>query len=83
MTDLVGYIAAACTTCAFIPQVVRVWRTRSGDDISLVMYVIMIAGILLWIVYGVRTHSLPLIVGNLVTLALALLVVAGKRRARD
>jgi MtN3 and saliva related transmembrane protein len=82
MTELLGFAAAACTTLAFLPQVVRVWRTRSADDISLAMYLIMLTGVALWIVYGLRIHSVPLVAANVSTLALAGAVLAGKLRFR-
>jgi MtN3 and saliva related transmembrane protein len=78
MTQTMGFIAAACTTFAFVPQVLRVWRTRSADDISLAMYVVMVAGILIWIVYGARIHSAPLVAANAVSLVLAGAVLVGK-----
>jgi MtN3 and saliva related transmembrane protein len=80
MTQTMGFIAAACTTFAFVPQVLRVWRTRSADDISLAMYVVMVAGILIWIVYGARIHSAPLVAANAVSLVLAGAVLVGKLR---
>jgi MtN3 and saliva related transmembrane protein len=85
VTQAIGYIAAACTTFAFIPQVIRVWRTRSAEDISLAMYLILIAGVLMWIVYGTRIHSMPLVAANGVSLVLAGAVLVGKlkfKRAR-
>ena len=80
MTQAIGFIAAACTTLAFVPQVVHVWRTRSAQDISLAMYLILVTGMLMWIVYGARIHSLPLVVANGVTLVLAGAVLVGKLR---
>jgi len=82
VTELLGYAAAAGTTLAFIPQVTRVWRTRSADDISLAMYLIFIAGVVLWIVYGLLIGSWPLVVANGTTLLLAFGVLAGKLRFR-
>jgi MtN3 and saliva related transmembrane protein len=78
LTETIGYIAAACTTFAFVPQVIRVWRSRSAHDISLEMYLIMVAGVLMWIVYGVRIHSAPLVAANGVSLVLAGAVLVGK-----
>ena len=46
---------------AFLPQAVYVWRRRSADDISLAMYLIMLTGVVLWILYGLRIHSMPLV----------------------
>ena len=80
MTEWLGYAAAACTTFALVPQVILVWRTRSAGDLSLAMYLIMTAGVGLWIVYGMRIHSRPLVAANGVTLVLALAVLAGKWR---
>jgi len=80
VTQAIGFIAAACTTLAFVPQVVHVWRTRSAQDISLAMYLILVTGMLMWIVYGARIHSLPLVVANGVTLVLAGAVLVGKLR---
>ena len=49
MTEWIGFIAAACTTFAFVPQAIRVWRTHSVEDISLAMYLILVTGIAMWI----------------------------------
>ena len=82
MTEWLGFAAAACTTLAFLPQAIYVWRRRSAEDISLSMYLIMISGVALWIVYGLRIHSVPLVAANVATLALAGAVLAGKLRFR-
>jgi MtN3 and saliva related transmembrane protein len=80
--DGLGYVAAICTTVAFVPQVVRVWRRRSADDISLAMYLLFMAGVVLWALYGVRVRALPVILANAVTFVLTLGVVAAKIRFR-
>ena len=78
--DLIGALAGALTTIAFIPQVWRVWQTRSARDLSLSMYLIFTAGVALWLVYGVTLGALPIIVFNSVTLVLAATVLAMKIR---
>lgn len=82
MTELLGYLAAFCTTFAFLPQAVTVWRRRSADDISLTMYLVTVTGVTLWIVYGAKIHSTPLVAANICTLVLAGIVLAGKLRFR-
>jgi MtN3 and saliva related transmembrane protein len=67
----VGLLAAFCSTAAFLPQVVKTWRTRSTKDISLVMFTVLIVGILLWLTYGIIIRDIPLIVANAVTLVFA------------
>jgi len=78
--EVVGYVAAACTTAAFVPQLVRVWRLRSARDISLVTFVVFSAGTAIWWLYGVLIGSWPVIVANGVTLAIALTILALKVR---
>ena len=75
MTDLtveiIGSFAAVFTTIAFLPQVVRTYRTRSVGDISLVMYMVLCTGLVLWLIYGLYIDSMPVIAANAVTLVLA------------
>ncbi len=82
MTEPIGYLAATCTTLAFLPQVIHVWRTRSADDISLAMYLIFMVGVLAWVVYGVRLHAQPVVLANGATFVLAGAVLVGKLRFR-
>ena len=65
--ELIGFIAAVCTTFAFLPQVIKVWKTKQTKDLSLRMYTIMFIGICLWFVYGLRINSLSIILANIVT----------------
>jgi MtN3 and saliva related transmembrane protein len=69
--DYTGYAAALCTTGAYIPQVLRVWRTRSTGDISLKMFLVLVTGLALWLTYGIWKGEIPLIMANGVTLMLA------------
>jgi MtN3 and saliva related transmembrane protein len=62
--QFVGFAAAFCTTAAYLPQVVRVWRTRRTKDVSLGMFVVMTVGLLCWLTYGFAIHDLPVIVCN-------------------
>ena len=76
--DLIGSLASTLTTIAFVPQVWRAWKTRSARDLSLPMYLIFTTGVALWFVYGLLIGSVPIIVGNAVTLVLAGAVLAMK-----
>ncbi len=70
-TSLIGLVAAVCTTAAFLPQVVRTWQTRSTKDLSLGMFLVMTTGVLLWLIYGLFLHDVPLIAANGVTFLLS------------
>lgn len=71
ITSTIGFIAAILTTVSFVPQVLKVWRTRSAKDISLGMYSLFTLGIATWLIYGILIDSWPVILANLVTLILA------------
>jgi MtN3 and saliva related transmembrane protein len=80
MANLIGGVAGMLTTIAFVPQVIRTWRTRRADDISMGMLVLFAIGVALWEVYGLLVSAAPVIVANGVTLVLALAMVVMKRR---
>ncbi len=79
--DVIGSAAGTLTTIAFIPQVVRAWKTGSVDDLSLWMLLAFSAGVALWVLYGVVTDAMPLVITNGVTLVLACLLLAMKLRS--
>lgn len=66
----IGLIAALLTTIAYLPQVIKCWKTQKTKDISLQMYVILTIGLLLWLIYGFLIKDLPLVLANLITLVL-------------
>jgi MtN3 and saliva related transmembrane protein len=83
MTDpilIVGYAAAALTTVAFLPQVVKTWRSGSARDLSLPTLALMTSGVALWLGYGLATGDGPLAAANGVTLALVASLLALKLR---
>jgi MtN3 and saliva related transmembrane protein len=77
---LLGLLAGALTTVAFVPQVLKTWRTRSTTDISLGMFAILVAGIAAWLLYGALIGDLPLVLANAVTLLLAGTILVFKIR---
>lgn len=78
MIEMIGSIAAMLTTVSFVPQVVKVLQERRTDGISLSMYALFTTGVALWLVYGLMIGSLPLLLANAVTFALAATVLAFK-----
>ncbi len=71
MTGLIGYLAAICTTLAFVPQALKTIKSRDTTGISLSMYVIFTTGVFFWLVYGLLLVNFPLIAANLVTFVLS------------
>src|SRR5882672_6209727 len=67
---VLGLAAGFCTTAAFVPQVLKTWRSRHTRDISLSMFLIYIVGIVLWLIYGLLLNDIPIIAANVATFAL-------------
>ena len=87
LSELIGYLAAALTTCSFVPQALHTFRTRDVSGISLGMYSVFTVGIALWLVYGLALAAWPIVVANAITLVLAgtilgMKLVYGMRRPR-
>lgn len=82
MTQAIGFTAALLTASAFLPQVIKSWRTRSVGDLSAVMLLSQGAGVTLWILYGVAIRSTPIIISNTLTLLLVMLLAFFKVRFR-
>ena len=72
---IVGIIAAVCTTSGFIPQIIRGMRTKRLDDISPIMYVLLIFGLSLWLSYGIHIEDIIIIVANAAGLVFSLFIV--------
>lgn len=71
LIDAMGLAAGALTTTSFVPQITRIVRTKSADDISTGMFLMFCTGVALWLAYGIARSDLAVIVANVVTLVLA------------
>jgi len=78
MGSLIGYVAAFCTTAAFVPQALKVYKGKQTKDISLSMFLLLTTGLALWIYYGVMVNSLPIIFANTITIILAAYILVMK-----
>lgn len=76
--EWLGYIAATLTTGSFALQAWHTFRTRDVSGISLGMYSAFTLGVALWLAYGLVLRSWPITIANVVTLALAVSILAMK-----
>jgi MtN3 and saliva related transmembrane protein len=81
--QILGLLAGFCTTIAFLPQVVKTWKTRSAKDLSLGMFSFFCFGVLLWLVYGILVKDIPVIAANMITLMLASTLLFFKLRFKE
>ena len=68
VTNIIGYLAGAGTTVSFFPQMIRVVRTGSVQDLSVFMFLIHTTGVTLWIVYGSIIHNIIIVIFNVITM---------------
>ena len=78
--SVMGAAAGICTTIAYVPQVMKTWRSRSTSDISLTMFAVMVIGVALWLGYGIALHDWVIIAANAATLLLTGIVLLLKLR---
>ncbi len=79
MTSLIiGLCAGILCTISFLPQIIKIFRTKKAEDLSLITFSILSLGVFSWLIYGILIESLPIIVSNAVIFVLSLLIVAMK-----
>ena len=78
--EIVGSLAAVCTTLCWLPQAVKIIRERRTEGMSLVTQSVFTLGTALWAVYGLLLNNRPVLFANLVTLVFALTILILKLR---
>jgi MtN3 and saliva related transmembrane protein len=69
LPTIIGIVAALCTTVSYVPQIKKIWDSGDTEDISLKMFLILAAGIALWVVYGILQGDAVIILANCASLA--------------
>ncbi len=83
LNETIGFIAAILTTSSFMPQAWHTFKTRDVRGISLGMYSVMTTGVACWLVYGWLLGAWPIVISNVITLALAAAILVMKLRYRN
>lgn len=76
--NVLGFIAGTLTTIAFVPQVIKIWKSQHARDISMGTFALFSFGVLLWLLYGIQLGALPIILANGITLLLSLTILVFK-----
>ena len=74
-TEVLGLVAGACTTAAVTPQIWKAWKSKEVEDVSIGMYLVLITGLTLWLVYGIIKDDIPIIATNGTALLLNLFML--------
>ena len=67
---VLGLVAGGLTTFAILPQLIKILKTKSTKDISLLLFIMAFLGVILWLVYGFLINDIPVMVGNGISLLL-------------
>jgi MtN3 and saliva related transmembrane protein len=76
--ELIGYAAATLTTVSFLPQAIMTIKTRDTESLSMGMYSLFAAGVLLWLIYGIYLDNQAIIIANAITFVLAAIILGFK-----
>ena len=82
LVTVIGICAGILTTSSFLPQVIKIHRTKKTSDLSLAMFIILALGISLWIIYGILLKSLPILLANSIVFVLCVYLIIAKIRYR-
>ena len=78
--EILGLVAGTITSVTFLPQVVKIWQTKSAKDLSLMMLLLLMLGVVLWLIYGLVVMSAAIIYTNSMVLAMSLIMLYFKLR---
>jgi MtN3 and saliva related transmembrane protein len=81
--EIAGLVGAFLSSVTFIPQVYRVWKTKSVNDLSMATIVIVFTSTLIWLVYGVALMLWPVILANSIICVLSLMLIYFKLTYRS
>lgn len=76
--EIVGIFAGFFTTIATLPQIIKAYKTKSLDDVSLLMFVSIVFGLALWLIYGILIQSFAIIMWNVISLTLNSVILIQK-----
>lgn len=80
ITETIGLVAGTITSITFLPQVIRVWKTKSVKDLSMLMLLLLMGGTSLWLTYGLLLKAPAIIYTNMMVLCMSLVMFYFKIR---
>jgi len=76
--EIIGIAAGILTTVSFIPQIVKGYRTKNLEGVSLLMYLILTSGFSMWLLYGILIKALAVVVANIFAIAFSVTILIMK-----
>ncbi len=72
---VLGVLAASLTMFGFVPQIIKMWKTHSAEDVSGLTLIQFSAGVTLWMLYGIHRKDIIIIGANAISLATLLIAL--------
>ncbi|GEO05932.1 membrane protein [Adhaeribacter aerolatus] len=83
MIQILGLVAGACTSLAAVPQLIKTWKTKEVENISLKMFLLYVVGMSMWLTYGIIKSDVPIIITNAIALAFHALMLFFKLKYKN
>ena len=78
--QILGFMAGLFTTFSVIPQIIKIFKTKSARDISVIFSLMFVVGGLLWLSYGIVDRLVPIILWNTIGVTLNAIMLFAKLR---
>lgn len=76
--EILGLVAGTITSITFLPQVIRIWKTKSAKDLSINMLLLLMLGVSMWLVYGIIQNDAAIIYTNSMVLLMSIIMLLFK-----
>jgi len=64
LITFIGLLATAFTVVSTVPQIKKALRTKDTEDVSIRFLLVLIAGLSLWVIYGIGRADIVIVIGN-------------------
>ncbi len=73
--NIVGAAGGIVSSVTFLPQVIKIWKTKSAKDLSMGTLLFLVLNVSLWLLYGILTNLYPIIITNGIVLSMVFIMI--------
>jgi MtN3 and saliva related transmembrane protein len=73
--EILGLAAGTISSITFLPQVIKIWQTKSAKDLSMPMLLLLVLGVSMWLTYGIIIKDRPIILTNSIVLFMTFIML--------
>lgn len=82
-TEVIGIIAGIFTSASLLPQLIKIIKEKKVEELSIIMFVSLLIGLLLWIFYGILRKDVPIIITNGISVTLNVFILFFRFKYRN